>query len=146
MLQSSRTDLYLDNILINSKYAFVTMTPKRVSQEIKLKKNNNLNFFNSLLSIFISFSCLVGWGCRIHRLLLCRGVRSPSPNEDPGYDTKQSDVEVLVLLKLRGTPSTPSLPSLPGPLSPGVVALDKGPIYGLNRTKPWLLDLTVFCI
>ena len=28
---------------------------------------------------------------------------------------------------------------------PGVVALDKGPIYGLNRTKPWF-EFTVFCI
>ena len=40
--------------------------------------------------------------------------------------------------------STPSLPSLPGPLWPGVVAPDKGPIYGLNRIKPWFLDFTVF--
>ena len=31
--------------------------------------------------------------------------------------------------------STPLLPSLPGPLWPGVVAPDKGPIYGLNRTN-----------
>ena len=31
--------------------------------------------------------------------------------------------------------STPSLPSLPGPLSPGVVAPDKDPIYSSNRTK-----------
>ena len=27
------------------------------------------------------------------------------------------------------------LPSLPDPLWPGVVAPDKGPIYGSNRTK-----------
>ena len=26
-----------------------------------------------------SSSCPVGWGCRIHRLLLCRGVRPPPP-------------------------------------------------------------------
>ena len=31
--------------------------------------------------------------------------------------------------------SAPLLPSLPGPLWPGAVAPDKGPIYGLNRTK-----------
>ena len=36
------------------------------------------------------------------------------------------------MLELWGMRSTPSLPSLPGPLSPGVVAPDKGPIYGLN--------------
>ena len=31
--------------------------------------------------------------------------------------------------------STPSLPLLPDLLWPGVVASDKGPIYGPNRTK-----------
>ena len=46
------------------------------------------------------------------------------PNECPGYDTKQSDGEVLVMLELWGMWSAPSLPSLPGPLWPGVVAPD----------------------
>ena len=68
--------------------------------------------------------CPVGWGCRIHRLLLCRGVR-PTPNKCPGYDTKQSDGEVPAMLELWGMRSTPSLPSLPGPLWPGVVAPDR---------------------
>ena len=36
----------------------------------------------------------VGWGCRIHRLHLCSGVRLPTPNVCLGYDTKQSDCEV----------------------------------------------------
>ena len=40
--------------------------------------------------------------------------------------------------------TTPSLPSLAGPPWPGVVAPDKGPIYGLNRTKPWFHDFTDF--
>ena len=31
--------------------------------------------------------------------------------------------------------NTPSLPSLPSPLWPGVVAPDKGPIYGSNGTN-----------
>ena len=39
------------------------------------------------------------------------------------------------MLELWGMRSTPLLPSLPGQLWPGVVAPDKGPIYGLNRTK-----------
>ena len=39
--------------------------------------------------------------------------------------------------------SSPLLPSLPGPLGPRVIAPDKGPIYGLNRTK-WRLAFTVF--
>ena len=50
------------------------------------------------------------------------------------------------MLELWGMPSTPSLPLLPGLLWPRVVAPDKDPTYGLNRTKPWFLDFTVFCI
>ena len=68
-------------------------------------------------------ACPVSWGCRIHWLHLCRGVRPPT--ECPGYDTKQSDGEVPAVLVLWGMRSTPSLPSLPGPLWPGVVAPDK---------------------
>ena len=49
-------------------------------------------------------------------------MEARSPNECPGYDTKQSDGEVPVLLELWGMQSTPSLPLLPGPLWPGVVA------------------------
>ena len=73
------------------------------------------------------------------------GQDSP-PNECPIYDNKQSDGEVPVMLELWGMWSTPSLPSHPGPLWPGVVAPDKGPIYGLNRTKPWFFHYTDFCI
>ena len=51
--------------------------------------------------------------------------RSKNPNECPGYDTKQSDFEALVMLKLWGMRSTPSLPSIPCPLSSGVVAPDR---------------------
>ena len=68
--------------------------------------------------------CPVSWGCRIHWLHLCRGVRPPH-NECPGYDTKQSDGEVPAGLELWGMRGTPSLPSLPGPLWPGVVAPDR---------------------
>ena len=45
-----------------------------------------------------------------------------SPNECPGYDTKQFDGEVPVTPELWGMWSTPSLPLLPGPLWPVVVA------------------------
>ena len=62
--------------------------------------------------IFLYNLCPVGWGCRIHRLLLCRGVRPPT-NESPVYDTKQSDGEVPAMLELWGIRSTPLLPSLP---------------------------------
>ena len=43
------------------------------------------------------------------------------------------------MLELSGMRSIPLLPSLPGPLWPGVVAPDKGPIYGLNRTNGILM-------
>ena len=69
-----------------------------------------------------------------------------STNECPVYDTKQSDGEVPAILELWGMRSYPSLPSLPGPLWPGVVSPDKGPIYGLNRTKPCFFHYTDFCI
>ena len=63
----------------------------------------------------------------------------------PGYDAKQFDGEVTVILELWGMRSTPSLPLLPSPLRPGAVALDKGPINGLNRTKPWFFEFKL-CI
>ena len=56
-------------------------------------------------------------------------------NETQPANTKNSDSEVSVLLEHGGMRSTPLLPSFPGPLWAGVVALDKGPIYGLNRTN-----------
>ena len=70
--------------------------------------------------------CLVGCGGRIYWLRLCKGGKTPSPeNECPEFDTKQSDGKVPVILKLWGMRSTPSLPSLPGPLLLGVVAPDR---------------------
>ena len=39
-----------------------------------------------------------------------------APNECAGYDTKQSDGEVPVMLGIWGMQSTPSLPLLLGPL------------------------------
>ena len=63
----------------------------------------------------------VGWGCKIHRLHLCRGIKL-HPNECSAYDTKQSNGEDPVMLELWGMQSTPSLPLLPGPLWPGMIA------------------------
>ena len=50
------------------------------------------------------------------------------------------------MLELWGMQSTPLLLSLPGPLWPGVVAPDMGPVYRLNRTKPGFFHYTDFCI
>ena len=66
-------------------------------------------------------SCLVGWGCRIHRLHLYRGVRPPH-NECPVYDTRQTVGELAVILGFGGMQSTPSLPLHPGPFWPVLVA------------------------
>ena len=102
----------------------------------------HFKFFKSSTQCRLILSCPVGWSCRIHWLLLCRGVGHLS--ECPGYDTEQSHGEVPVMLKLWWMQITPLLPSLPGPLWPRVVAPDKGPIYGLNKTKPWFLEFTVW--
>ena len=71
-----------------------------------------------------TFHGTVGWGRRIHRLLLRRGVR-PQPNECSRYDTKQSDGKVLKMLELWEMWITPLLSSLPGPPWPGEVASDR---------------------
>ena len=72
--------------------------------------------------------------------------KTPWINECPGYDTKQSDGEVPAMLELWGMRSAPLLPLLPGPQWPRVVAPDKGPIYGLNRTKPCFFHYSDFGI
>ena len=74
--------------------------------------------------------CSVGWGCRIHWLHLCRGVLTP-PNDCPGFDTKQSDVKVPVMLG-------PSLPLLPGPLRPSVVAPDRALSMGWIKLSAYV--------
>ena len=89
--------------------------------------------------IYICIFYPVSLGCRIHRLLLFRGVRPLAPNDCPRYDG-----EVPVMLKLSGVWSTPSLSSLPGSLWPGVVTPDEAPISGLNRTKPQFQEFIVF--
>ena len=64
----------------------------------------------------------ISWGCRIHRLQLCREVRPF--NKCPGYDIKKFHSEVPVMLELCGIRSTSPLPSLPRSHWPGVVAPD----------------------
>ena len=60
--------------------------------------------------------CPVGWGCRIHRLHFCRGVRPL--NECPGFYTKQSDGEVPVMLGVWVMKNTAPLPLLQVYLDP----------------------------
>ena len=87
----------------------------------------------------LSMGWIVSWECRIHRPHICRGLRPHPHNECPGYDTKQSDGEVPVILELWGMQSNPSLRSLPDPLWPRVVAPDR-----VLSTKPWFREFTFF--
>ena len=72
----------------------------------------------------------VCWGCKIHRLILCRGIPPPQYDRILGYDTKQFDGEVPLML---GNTCTVLLKSLPGPPWPGVVSPDE--ILSLGQTE-----------
>ena len=76
------------------------------------------------LQVFIEsfhlMRCPDSWSGQIHQLLTI-----PPTDKCPGYDTKQSDGDVPVMLEFLGMQSTPSLPSLPGPLHPRVVPYDR---------------------
>ena len=89
-------------------------------------------------SIILDSDCPGGWGCKIHRLHRCRGVR-PHPNESPWYDTKWFDSEAPVILELWGMRSIPSsLPLLPGPLWPGMIASERALSMGLIKLTAYL--------
>ena len=96
-------------------------------QALTCHKHNQTKYTNVVKKV----QCLVQKDCLV--------------NECPGYDTKQSDGKVPVMLELWGMRSTPSLLSLQGLFFLGVGEPDKGPIYGLNRTQLWF-DSTVFGI
>ena len=73
-------------------------------------------------------------------------VKTPLLNKCPGYDTKQSDSEIPVMLELWGMWSTPSLPSIPEPLWPRVVASDRVLSVKTWSYLPWYsLEKRVFC-
>ena len=55
----------------------------------------------------------------------CFSAEGNPHNECTGYDTKQSDSKVPVMLELWGIRGIPLLPSFEGPLCPGVVAPDR---------------------
>ena len=76
----------------------------------------------------------VGWGYWMHRLLLSRGVR-PQP-------TSVLDMT----LNNAGALGKAEYPFIAIADKSTLVAPEKGPIYELNRTKPWFLDFTIFCI
>ena len=84
----------------------------------------SISHFLTLSNPHSNSVCPVGWDSKIYWLLFYEEVRAPA-NECPGYDTKQFDGEVPVMLELWGMWSTLSLPSLPSPRWRGVVAPDK---------------------
>ena len=89
--------------------------------------------------LFLLLFCPVSWGCRIHQLLLCCGVRSP-PKECLRYDTKQSNGGALGNVEYSFIAIAPkSIPTWSG-------RTWLGPINGLNRTKTWFWEFTVFNI
>ena len=67
-------------------------------------------------------------------------VKTPTSNECPGYDIKQSADEAPPF-KIRGMWSTLSLPLLPGPFRLGEVALDKF----LSMGQIELFDIEIAC-
>ena len=87
--------------------------------------HTHTHIYACITKIMILFkSGRIGRSYRIHRLLLCKGVR-PLSNECLVYDAKRSDSEVPVMMEIWGMRSTPLLTSLPGPLMPGAVASDR---------------------
>ena len=76
-------------------------------------------------------ACPVGWVRRILRLFLCRWVTTHK--KCPGYNIKQPDGEVPVMLELRGMQSNLSLPLIPGPHWPGMVAPDR--VLSMDQIK-----------
>ena len=98
-------------IQLRRKLDTLSQTVMRKIRFIKI-----LSYFNLPCSLTYSL-CPVGWGCRINRLFLHRGVRYPQWMS--WYDIKLSDSEVW------GMWSTPWLPLLSGSLWSGVVVPDR---------------------
>ena len=74
----------------------------------------------------------------------CPSLQRGKSFECPVYDTKQSDGEAPLMLKLWRMWSTPLLPLLPGPLCPGVIALDRVLSMGQIELNCMIWNRTVF--
>ena len=84
---------------------------------------------------------LVSWGCRIHRLHLCRGVKLPQ--QMSWYDTKKSNGEAPVMLELWEMQSTPLSPLLQGSRWLGVVAPDR--VLSIGQTELFDIYTVYLC-
>ena len=112
-----RFSSYFRNIIFPCKLIHVNYTMHLIQFSEFTKFTDLIRHENLWL-----FSYPVGWGCRIYRLHLCRGVRSPPQRVSwiwhlPIWWWVSSNAGVL------GNAEYPLLPSLPGP------------IYGLNKTN-----------
>ena len=87
------------------------------------------------------YACPVGWGCRIHWLHLCRGVRPPARRH------RVSQIWHKAIWWWGFSPGAlidvecPFLPLLPGPLWPGLVA----PHRVLSMGQKELFDIKTVC-
>ena len=87
-------DIWCDLLLHSARHRQLTLVRKTRKEQNYYYNNCKSPEDVRRLAVTQIPGCPVGWGCRIHRLLLCRGVGPLLPNECPGYDTKQSDGEV----------------------------------------------------
>ena len=71
---------------------------------------------SQVVSLILTAYCVVAQSAEVVEYTNCTSADGLDPNEYPGYDTKQSDGKVPVMLGPRGIRSTLSLPLLPGPL------------------------------
>ena len=112
---------YFSMLFIHSGFCYLYSVPIFYSKIVLLCLHPVVVLSSWILHQIVG--CPIGGGGRINQLQLCRGV---IPTKDcPGYDTKQSDGEVSVMLGLWEMQSTPSLTLLPCPLWLGVVATDR---------------------
>ena len=104
----------LREVLFMTIYRSKTIRVKKHQLGKKMQNIDNLTmtklcwvwrFYQVVTRLNTDQAAPVGWGCRIHRLLLCWGVRLSQ--RVSWYDTKQSDGEVPVMLELCRTQSTP---------------------------------------
>ena len=97
----------------------------KLSPSLSLSLSLSLSHTHTRLTHFLTLS-LWAQSAGAREYTDCTSAeRYDSPNECPGYNTKQSDGQALVMLEFGGMSSTSLLPSLPCPLEHGVVALDR---------------------
>ena len=92
---------------------------------VQLMSYLNLQSISTSLNLLSSQVKIIAQSAGTVEYTDCNSAGVRPPNECPGYNTKQFDDEVPVMLELWGMRSTPLLPLLPGLLLPGVVAPDR---------------------